>query len=276
MASKCFPNAISQSSRVRAQPCGTVKAGNTLIAPPGWVSPVSGHANPKVAAALAEQAGRLITCPGVFYNDVRAKLLDKLVTLTPEGLNRVFLCNSGTEANEAAIKFARHSTGKTQFVCAMRGFHGRTMGALSATHKHRNQFEPLIPGFSFVPFNNIDKLEAALSDDTAAVILEIVQGEGGVRVGEQTYFDAAQALCKQHHALLIIDEIQTGFCRTGAMFACEHFGVSPDMMCLAKAMAGGVPMGGGGVQRRGKGRHRHARHHVWGKPPRRCRGTGGD
>ena len=202
-----------------------------------------GHANPKVAAALAEQAGRLITCPGVFYNDVRAKLLDKLVTLTPEGLNRVFLCNSGTEANEAAIKFARHSTGKTQFVCAMRGFHGRTMGALSATHKHRNQFEPLIPGFSFVPFNNIDKLEAALSDDTAAVILEIVQGEGGVRVGEQTYFDAAQALCKQHHALLIIDEIQTGFCRTGAMFACEHFGVSPDMMCLAKAMAGGVPMG---------------------------------
>ena len=202
-----------------------------------------GHANPMVAAALAEQAKRLITCPGVFYNDVRADLLDKLVTLSPAGLERVFLCNSGTEANEAAIKFARHSTGRSQFVCAMRGFHGRTMGALSATHKHRDQFAPLLPGFSFVPFNNTDKLAGAVNDQTAAVILEIVQGEGGIRVGDKAYFEAAQTLCKKHGAMLIIDEIQTGFCRTGAMFACEHFDVQPDMMCLAKAMAGGVPIG---------------------------------
>ena len=202
-----------------------------------------GHANPKVAGALAEQANRLITCPGVFYNDVRANLLDKLVELSPPGLERVFLCNSGAEANEAALKFARHSTGKSHFVCAMRGFHGRTMGALSATHKHRNQFEPLIPGFSFVPFNNIDKLEAAITDETAAVMLEIVQGEGGIRVGQPAYFAAAQTLCRTHGAMLIIDEIQTGFCRTGAMFACEHFAIQPDMLCLAKAMAGGVPMG---------------------------------
>ncbi len=202
-----------------------------------------GHANPRVAAALAEQAGRLITCPGVFYNDVRAKLLDKLAALSPAGLNRGFLCNSGTEANEAAIKFARHSTGRSHFICAMRGFHGRTMGALSATHKHRNQFEPLIPGFSFVPFNNIDKLDAALSDETAAVILEVVQGEGGIRVGEHAYFEAVQTLCRERGAMLIIDEVQTGFCRTGVMFACEHFDIRPDMMCLAKAMAGGVPIG---------------------------------
>ena len=202
-----------------------------------------GHANANVAAALTEQANRLITCPGVFYNDVRARLLEKLVALSPEGLNRVFLCNSGTEANEAAIKFARHSTGKSQFVCAMRGFHGRTMGALSATHKHRNQFEPLIPGFSFVPFNNSEKLEAAMNDNTAAVILEIVQGEGGVRVGEQAFFEKAQTLCQKYGAMLIVDEIQTGFCRTGTMFACEQFDVRPDMMSLAKGIAGGVPMG---------------------------------
>ena len=202
-----------------------------------------GHANPKVAAALADQASRLITCPGVFFNDVRARLLEKLTTISPLGLDRAFLCNSGTEANEAAIKFARHTTGRSKFVCAMRGFHGRTMGALSATHKHRDQFEPLISGFSFVPFNNIEKLEAALNDETAAIILEVVQGEGGIRVGHHGYFEAAQELCRKHGALLIIDEIQTGFCRTGAMFACEHFAIQPDMMCLAKAMAGGVPMG---------------------------------
>ena len=202
-----------------------------------------GHANPRVAEAIAEQAMTLITCPGVFYNDTRAKLLEKLVAISPAGLNRAFLCNSGTEATEAALKFARHTTGKSHFVCAMRGFHGRTMGALSATHKHRDQFEPLIAGFSFVPFNNIHKLEAALSEETAGVILEIVQGEGGVRIGKHEYLQAVQKLCRERGVLLIIDEIQTGFCRTGKMFACEHFDLRPDLLCVAKAMAGGVPMG---------------------------------
>ena len=202
-----------------------------------------GHSHPDVAQAVADQARTLITCPGVFYNDVRARLLAKLASVTPPGVSRAFLCNSGTEANEAAIKFAMHATGRRRFVCAMRGFHGRTMGALSATHKHRNAFEPLLGGFDFVPFNNADKLRAAVSDETAAVIVEIVQGEGGVRLGDAAYFAAAREICDAHGALLVVDEVQTGFCRTGRFFACEHHGVEPDILCLAKAMAGGVPMG---------------------------------
>ena len=202
-----------------------------------------GHANPDVARAIGEQARVLITCPGIFYNDVRARLLEKLVSITPPGVSRAFLCNSGTEANEAAIKLAMHATGRHRFVCAMRGFHGRTMGALSATHKHRDAYEPLLDGFAFVPFNNVDKLRAAVDASTAAVIVEIVQGEGGVRLGDAAYFAAARQLCDEHGALLIVDEVQTGFCRTGRFFACEHHGVRPDILCLAKAMAGGVPMG---------------------------------
>jgi len=202
-----------------------------------------GHANPRLADAIAEQAKTLVTCPGIFYNDVRARLVEKLVSIAPDGMQHVFLCNSGAEANEAAIKFARHATGRTQFVSAMRGFHGRTLGALSATHKYRDQFEPLIPGFSFVPFNNLDKLAAAVSEETAAVILEPVQGEGGVRPGSADYFQAVQSLCRERGALLIMDEVQTGMGRTGAMFASSHFGIQPDLICLAKGIAGGVPMG---------------------------------
>ena len=202
-----------------------------------------GHANPDVARAIGTQAQTLITCPGIFYSDVRARLLERLVSITPTSVSRAFLCNSGTEANEAAIKFAMHATGRRGFVCAMRGFHGRTMGALSATHKHRNAFEPLLDGFGFVPFNNVDKLRAAVDGNTAAVIVEIVQGEGGVRLGDAAYFAAAREVCDAHGALLVVDEVQTGFCRTGRFFACEHHGVQPDILCLAKAMAGGVPMG---------------------------------
>ena len=202
-----------------------------------------GHANPDVARAIGDQAKTLITCPGIFYNDVRARLLEKLVSITPPGVSRAFLCNSGTEANEAAIKFAMHSTGRRGFVCAMRGFHGRTTGALSATHKHRDAFDPLLDGFSFVPFNNVERLRAAVGDGTAAVIVEIIQGEGGVRLGDAAFFAAARELCDAHGALLIVDEVQTGFCRTGRFFASEHHGVRPDLLCLAKAMAGGVPMG---------------------------------
>ena len=202
-----------------------------------------GHANPEVARAIGEQAQTLITCPGIFYNDVRARLLEKLVSVAPSNVTRAFLCNSGTEANEAAIKFAMHATGRRKFVCAMRGFHGRTMGALSATHKHRNAYEPLLGGFDFVPFNNVDKLRAEVNDATAAVIVEIVQGEGGVRLGDAAFFAAAREVCDAHGALLIVDEVQTGFCRTGRFFACEHHGVQPDILCLAKAMAGGMPMG---------------------------------
>jgi acetylornithine/LysW-gamma-L-lysine aminotransferase len=202
-----------------------------------------GHANREVADAIARQSRALITCPGIFYNDTRARLLEKLVSVAPPGLGRAFLCNSGTESIEAAIKFARHTTGRRNFVCAMRGFHGRTLGALSATHNYRADFEPLLEGFAFVPFNNIDKLCDAVSNETAAVILELVQGEGGVRPADGEYLTAARDACDQRGALLIVDEVQTGFCRTGRMFACEHFGLRPDMLCVAKAMAGGVPMG---------------------------------
>jgi acetylornithine/LysW-gamma-L-lysine aminotransferase len=125
----------------------------------------------------------------------------------------------------------------------MRGFHGRTLGALSATFKYRDQFEPLLSGFSFVPFNNLDKLDAAVGESTAAVVLEPVQGEGGVRPADPAYMSAAQDLCRDRGVLLIVDEIQTGFCRTGTMFACEQYGLEPDILCLAKAIGGGVPMG---------------------------------
>jgi len=202
-----------------------------------------GHSNPAVADAVAEQARTLLSCPGIFHNDRRGELMQKLVAFAPEGLKRVFLCNSGTESVEAAIKLARVSTGRSGLVTAMRGFHGRTLGALSATFKYRDAFEPLLPGNKFVPLNNIEKLDAAVDDTTSAVILEVIQGEGGVRPAEGEYLSAARRLCTERGALLIIDEVQTGFCRTGRFFACEHFKLYPDIMCLAKGIAGGVPMG---------------------------------
>ena len=204
-----------------------------------------GHANPAVAEALAEQARVLVSCPGIFYNDVRARLLAELVSIAPAELTRAFLCNSGAEAVEAAIKFARLATGRAGVVSAMRGFHGRTLGALSATHKrqYREPFEPLVPGFSFVPFNHVEKLRAAVGEDTAAVIIEPVQGEGGVRPASPDYLSAARRICDEAGAVLVFDEIQTGFCRTGRMFACDRYGVAPDVLCLAKAIAGGVPLG---------------------------------
>ena len=204
-----------------------------------------GHANPAVADALAEQARTLVACPGIFYNDARARLLAKLARIAPPGLSRGFFCNSGAETIEAAIKFARLTTGRTGVVSAMRGFHGRTLGALSATHKkqYREGFGPLVPGFSFVPFNNADRLRAAVDEDTAAVVIEPVQGEGGIRPASAEFLRVARDICDEAGALLVFDEIQTGFCRTGRMFACEHHGVVPDILCLAKAIAGGVPMG---------------------------------
>ncbi len=209
-----------------------------------------GHANPAVAKAIADQAQVLISCPEMFYNDKRAALEEKLATLT--GMGRVFLCNSGAEAVETALKFSRLLTGRSQVVATMRGFHGRTMGALSATweKKYREPFEPLIPGFTHVPYNDIEALSAAVSDQTAAVILEVVQGEGGVRPGDPAYLKLAQELCHERGALLIIDEVQTGFGRTGRLFAHQHYGLQPDLLCLAKSIAGGLPMGATLIQER--------------------------
>lgn len=202
-----------------------------------------GHANPVVAQAIAEQAQVLISCPEMFYNDRRAALEEKLTALAE--MPRVFLCNSGTEAVEAALKFARLATGRTEIVAAMRGFHGRTFGALSATweKKYREPFEPLVPGFSHIPYNDIQALQSAVSGQTAAVILEVVQGEGGVTPGTVEFLRRAEEVCRENGALLILDEVQTGFGRTGKMFAFQHYGLQPDLLCLAKSIAGGLPMG---------------------------------
>jgi acetylornithine/LysW-gamma-L-lysine aminotransferase len=204
-----------------------------------------GHANPAVAEAIAEQAKQLLVCSNGYYNNKRAELLSTLMRIAPEGMERAFLCNSGTEAVEAALKFARAATGRTKVIAAMRAFHGRTMGALSATWRkeYRRPFEPLVPGFAFVPYNRLERMEQAVDEETAAVILEVVQGEGGVVPAAPGYLEGVQALCQERGALLILDEVQTGFGRTGRMFACEHHAVQPDLVCLAKAMAGGIPMG---------------------------------
>lgn len=205
----------------------------------------TGHCHPTIVAAMQQQASRLTVVANTLYNDQRARLLQSLIDVAPAGLNRAYLCNSGSEAIEAALKFARLATGRTGFVTAMRGFHGRTMGAVSATFtkKYRDPFAPLIPGFSYVPLNRIEKLDAAINDTTAAVLLELVQGEGGVNIASRDYISAARQLCDERGALLIIDEIQTGLCRTGRFFACEHYDLRADMITVAKALASGIPMG---------------------------------
>ena len=204
-----------------------------------------GHAHPAIITALAEQSQNLISCPEMFYNPQRAELEEKLIALAPAGMNRVFLTNSGTESVEAAFKFARYSTKRRKIIATMRGFHGRSMGALSATWNkaYRTPFMPLVPDFQHVPYNKLDKLEAALDEETAAVILEVVQGEGGVHLGTSEYLQGAQKFCRERGALLIIDEVQTGWGRTGKLLALEHHNLQPDLVTLAKSIAGGVPAG---------------------------------
>ena len=203
-----------------------------------------GHGNTQVAQTLYDQYARLSNCYGIFYNDTRARLAKKLVEITPEGLERVFFCNSGSESVEAAIKFARASTGNPEIIAAMRGYHGKTMGALSATWGpgYQKPFTPLLEGVVHIPFNKFERLEKAVTEKTGAVLLELIQGEGGVRPGIPEFFRDVRDLCDREEILLIIDEVQTGFGRTGTWFACEQY-VTPDILCLAKSIAGGVPMG---------------------------------
>jgi acetylornithine/LysW-gamma-L-lysine aminotransferase len=203
-----------------------------------------GHGDESVAKAIYEQYLRLGNCYAMFYNPVRARLAEKLVSLAPNRLKKVFFCNSGAEAVEGAIKFARASTGKTGIIAAMRGFHGKTFGALAATWgpEYQKPFEPMLAGITHVPYNNFAKLKESVTKDTAAVILEPVQGEGGVRVGDKDFFRAVRDLCDSQGILFIMDEVQTGFGRTGTLFACEQF-VEPDLLCVAKSLAGGIPMG---------------------------------
>ena len=204
-----------------------------------------GHGNIAVAEALAAQARILATCTELFYNDRRAEAYEALRRHLPAELDRIFLCNSGTEAIEGALKFAFLATKRRGVVATMRGFHGKTMGALSATWgpEYREMFGPLLEGFSHVPFNKPESLDAAITRETAAFVLELVQGEGGVRPATLEFAREAARLCRERGALLVIDEVQTGFCRTGTFFAIDRFGLVPDILCLAKSIAGGVPMG---------------------------------
>lgn len=220
-----------------------------------------GHCHPAIVAAIEEQARRLIHVGPSFGTTVKATFTERLLEVAPGHLERVFLSNSGSEAVEAALKFARAATGRKKIVAAMRGFHGRTMGALSATWRRefREPFEPLVPGFAHVPFNDVDALERAVDRETAAVLLEAVQGEGGVHVATPEFLPAAREACDRAGALLILDEVQTGMGRTGRLFAVERWGVAPDLLTLAKSLGGGVPIGAtlttADVERAFKGSH---------------------
>lgn len=209
---------------------------------------VLGHAHPTLVAAVAEQAGKLIHCSNLYYTEGQALLAKSLAAAS--GLDKVFIGNSGAEANEGAIKLARKygkaiHPDKVEIISADHSFHGRTLATLTATAqpKYQKGYEPLPGGFDYVPFNDIAALEAAMSEQTCAVLLEPIQGEGGVNIPDQDYFVKVRALCDKYGALLILDEIQTGMGRTGKMFAYEHYGIKPDIVTLAKGLAGGVPIG---------------------------------
>ena len=204
-----------------------------------------GHSHPKVVEAVCQQANELISCHASLYNNKRTEFLQKLVSITPRGLNKTFLSNSGAESVECAIKLARKYTGKPEIIAVMGGYHGKTMGALSATwdKKYREPFQPLVPEFKHVPPDNLEKLAEAVTDKTAAVLLEPIRGEGGVRVPPDDFLPGVRKLCDEKGLLLILDEVQTSFGRTGKLFGCEHWGVTPDIMCLAKPFAGGLPIG---------------------------------
>ena len=206
-----------------------------------------GHCHPRVVEAIREQAGKLLFVPQTYHNDQRARLLERLVATAPHGMTRAFLCNSGTEAVEAALKFARGVTKRHSIVAMKRAFHGRTLGALSTTWKpeYRDPFLPLLPAVSFATFGDEESLKEVVSaQKPGAILLEPIQGEGGVQVPPAGYLRAARDVATDHGAFLVFDEIQTGFARTGAFWACQHEGVTPDVLCFAKSVAGGLPMGG--------------------------------
>ncbi|MCD4841645.1 MAG: acetylornithine transaminase [Methanosarcinales archaeon] len=202
-----------------------------------------GHCHPAVVEAVSRQVSELIHVSNLYYTRQQSELAARLVPRT--GMDRVFFCNSGTEAVEGALKLARRATGRTDFVAAEHSFHGRTMGALSVTHKpqFREPFQPLIQKVEFVPYSDLEALKGAVDTDTAALILEPIQGEGGIHVPDDGYLQTARDICEDAGVLLIFDEVQTGMGRTGKWFAREHSGVVPDIMTMAKAMAGGLPMG---------------------------------
>jgi acetylornithine/N-succinyldiaminopimelate aminotransferase len=213
----------------------------------GWGVTSIGHAHPAIVRALAEQGARIIQNPdsGLTYSPARASLLALLAGILPAGLTRVFFTNSGAEANDAAVKLARKATGRTEVIATEGSFHGRTISMVSATGqaRHRDKFRPQMPGYAFVPYGRADAVEAELDDQVAAVIVEPVQGEGGVRVPPPDYLRELSRLCRANGSLLVVDEVQTGFCRTGPLFATAAAGAEADLLTLAKGIAGGFPLG---------------------------------
>jgi len=211
----------------------------------GYGVAIVGHQNQRVNKAIKEQIDKIITVHSSLYNKTREEFLKTLIELAPKGLTQVHLNNSGAEAIEAAIKFARKFTGKKEMVAMKGSYHGKSFGALSLTFspKYRKPFEPLVEKVSFASFGDIESLRSVINDDTAFVILEPIQGESGIIVAPEGFLQQVRKLCDEKGILLIFDEIQAGLGRTGRLWACDHWNTAPDILCLAKGIAGGVPMG---------------------------------
>ena len=216
----------------------------------GYGVALVGHRNQRVVNAIKSQLEKIITVHSSLYNKTREEFLENLIKIAPKKLNQVHLNNSGAEAVEAAIKFARKFTGKKGMVAMNGSYHGKSLGALSLTFnpKYRKSFEPLVEKVSFAPYGDIDALRSTVTDETGFVILEPIQGESGIHVPPDGFLQDVRKLCDERNILLIFDEIQSGFGRTGKMWAGEHWNTAPDIMCLAKGIAGGVPMGATLVQ----------------------------
>ncbi|HSF28716.1 MAG TPA: aspartate aminotransferase family protein [Nitrosopumilaceae archaeon] len=211
----------------------------------GYGVALVGHRNPRVVKALQDQLEKIITVHSSLYNKTREEFLENLIRIAPKGLSQVYLNNSGTEAVEAAIKFARKFTGKSGMIAMNGSYHGKSFGSLSLTFnpKYRKSFEPLVEKVSFSSFGDIEALRSTVNSDTGFIILEPIQGESGIHVAPDGFLQDVRKLCDEKGILLIFDEIQSGLGRTGKMWAGEHWNTTPDIMCLAKGMAGGVPMG---------------------------------
>ncbi len=211
----------------------------------GYGVALVGHQNQRVNNAIKKQLDKIITVHSSLYNKTREEFLKMLIGLAPKGLTQVHLNNSGAEAIEAAIKFARKFTGKKGMIAMKGSYHGKSFGALSLTFspKYRKPFEPLVEKVSFASFGDIESLRSVIDDDTAFVILEPIQGESGIIVAPEGFLQEVRKLCDEKGILLIFDEIQAGLGRTGRLWACDHWNTAPDILCLAKGIAGGIPMG---------------------------------
>lgn len=211
----------------------------------GYGVALIGHCNDRVVNAIKKQSEKLITCHMSLYNNVRLEFLEKISKISPKKLSKVFFSNSGAESTESALKFSRKFTGKSGIIAMTGGYHGKTFGALSVTHneKYRKSFQPLLEGVKFVPYSNPTKIEESLDTSIGTVIIEPIQGETGIIVPSDGVLQQIRKICDHNDLVLIFDEIQTGLGRTGRMWAGEHWSTTPDIMCLAKGIAGGLPMG---------------------------------